>query len=104
MIHTTAEQKAELCKRLSSPSRVTSEKVWTYLIASILDASRDQTPYLRLFCEGEPNLRARLDYWYECQPISPRHGTPKLDHETNSKMDMAFGAIAHRGKKPGSGI
>ncbi len=103
MIHTTPEQRAELRLRLGSPSRVTSEKVWTYLVAHIIDSAHDQRPYFGLFCGDEPNLGGRTDLWYECQPLSPRLGTPKLDHETNSKIDLAFGAVSRRGDS-GSGI
>src|SRR6266545_1752607 len=50
MVNTTAEQRGALLKALQSPKRVLQEKVWTYLVATILDAADDQTPYVKLLC------------------------------------------------------
>jgi hypothetical protein len=80
------------------------EQVWTYLVADILDTAADQAPYLRLLCgDAVPCGGPRVEPWFEAQPLSPRLGTPKVDHESNTEMDLVFGAVARRGQD-GSGI
>jgi hypothetical protein len=98
MIRTTKEQLAEIREALRSPKRLLNEKVWTFLVASILDTAEDQAPYVKVLCgEGASYAGRRFDPWFEAQPLSPRLGTPKVDHETNSKIDLAFGAVTRRG-------
>jgi hypothetical protein len=104
VIQTTAEQRASVLNALRSPGRILKEKVWTYLVADILDNAQDQAPFLELLCgRGFVHQGARLEPWFEAQPISPRLGTRGKDHESNSKIDLAFGAVVRRGTT-GNGI
>ena len=99
MIQTTLKQRASVLKALRLPTRIFSEKVWTYLVASILDdPSLDQNRLLSVLCgEGVTQPDPRLEPWFEGQPLSPRLGVPGLDHESNSKIDLALGAVTRRG-------
>jgi hypothetical protein len=106
MIRTTAKQRAGVLKALGSTRCLENEKVWTYLVASVLDQAVDQRPYLEILCgESVPFRGQHLDPWFEAQPLSPRLGKRGKDHEANSKIDLALGAIARRGDAmDGNGI
>jgi hypothetical protein len=96
MIRTTHTQRAEIRNKLTPEIRWQNEKIWTYLVADLLDQAPDQGPLFSMLCgEGVPCTH-RLDLWFEAEPLSPRKGTPGVDHESNTKIDLAFGAIRQR--------
>jgi hypothetical protein len=97
MIRTTPAQRAAIFSKLAPHIHWLNEKIWTYLVADILDKAADQAPLLATLC-GEPVACAgRLDPWFEAEPLSPRKGTPNVDNESNTKIDLSFGAIGARG-------
>lgn len=104
MIHTTPKQRASVLRALNSPERLEKEKVWTYLVARILDTAADKSPYVKVLCGDSATYSGQpFDLWFEAQPLSPRLGVPADDHESNTRIDLAFGAVAQRGNF-GSGI
>jgi hypothetical protein len=103
MIRTTPAQRAAIRQQLSPDICWRNEDIWTCLVADILDTATDQRPYLAMLCGGSVACTQKLEPWFEAQPMAPRKGTPLVDNESNTKIDLAIGAIRQRGKS-GSGI
>lgn len=102
MIGTTSAQLREMRLAREAKNWSRNEKVWTFLVASILARSEKQPELMALFC-GEPvSVPEPLDVWFEAQPMPPRKGR-EGDSEGNSRIDLAFGNIAQRAGT-GSGI
>lgn len=100
MIRTTDAQMESLAKELRRRSAPRNERLWTFLVASLLDQHPDQATLVGRVC-GEPvPVPARLDVWFEVEPMPPRHGTQGRS-EGNTVLDLAFGHIAMRGKTKG---
>ena len=89
-------QLAEIRRKLTPEIRWHNEKIWTYLVAHIIDQVPDQGPLLSMLCGEAVPCTPRLDLWFEAEPLSPRKGTSGVDHESNTKIDLAFGAIRQR--------
>ena len=99
MIKTTRSQKIEILKKIESGKYLNDEKVWTFLLAHLIDKQTKKTKLdiLRLFTDQD--ITAVPDeIWFEAQPISPRRGARKGESEGNTKIDLAFGDIALRDK------
>jgi hypothetical protein len=96
MIQTTVRQIGAIRGKLSRPITGSDEKLWTYLVADLLDRAADQGPYLQLLCGEAVPLSGHLDPWVEAQPISPRTGSRTGERETNARIDLAVGAIRLR--------
>lgn len=103
MIRTTKEQRTAVRNRLSPSIEWKSEKIWTYLVAEILERAPVQGSYLSALCGRSIADAERMDSWFEAQPLAPRKGTSGVDNESNTKIDLAVGAIRRRGRT-GSGI
>jgi hypothetical protein len=97
MVRTTQAQRAAILKALSPDIKWLNEKIWTYLVADLLDRADDQGPPLARLCGQAVPCTRRVDPWFEAEPLSPRIGTPGVDNESNTKIDLAFGAIRQRG-------
>lgn len=103
MIRTTNAQRAAVYRALVPNVHWHWERLWTYLVADLIDRADDQAPYLQILC-GEPVKSAQhLDPWFEAQPLSPRKGGPRIDNESNTIADLALGAVRQRARKA-SGI
>jgi hypothetical protein len=100
MIQATPAQLAEMRNALQKSNVNRNEKVWTFLVAGLLDRASDQSRMVELLC-GEPlHLKRRFDIWFESQPIPPRKGSEGAS-EGNTKLDLAFGHILPRGATAG---
>jgi hypothetical protein len=100
MIRTTDAQMNALVKELEQRNAPRNERLWTFLVASLLDGAPDQAALMGRMC-GEPvAVPKRLDVWFEAEPIPPRHGTDGKS-EGNTMLDMAFGHIALRANTRG---
>jgi len=96
MIKTTRSQKIEILKKIESGKYLNDEKVWTFLLAHLIDRQTKKTKLdiLRLFTAQD--ISAIPDeIWFEAQPISPRRGK-KGESEGNTRIDLAFGDIGLR--------
>lgn len=90
MIKTTPEQWEELKTALSEGNVKKNEKLWNFLIGSILTHSEDREKFVRKFTDDLVSIGDEFDVWYESQPIPPRERTG------NTHFDLSFGGIKGR--------
>ncbi len=91
MIETTDEQLDELKTKLQEGNVRENEKLWNFLIASILDDAKDRSSYVSRFTDDSV-IDDGSDIWFESKPLPPRKG------EGNTVLDFSFGDIKGRGK------
>jgi hypothetical protein len=92
---TTTQQKTEIENAIKSGRFYRNEKVWTWFIAQIIEASIHKDYYLKLFTSSNNTFDKDLELWFESQPIPPRRGKLRFS-EGNTKLDLAFGDIEKR--------
>jgi len=90
MIKTTPEQLEELKTALGEGNVKKNEKLWNFLIGSILTDSEDRERFVRKFIDDSVKVGDGFDVWYESQPIPPRERTG------NTHLDLSFGGIKGR--------
>ncbi len=91
MIKTTDEQWIELKTKLQKGNVRENEKLWNFMIASILDEAKDRSRYVSRFTDDSVTDDG-FDIWFESKPLPPRKG------EGNTALDFSFGDIKRRGK------
>ncbi len=90
MIKTTSEQLKELKTAVIEGNVEKNEKLWNFLIGSILTNSEDREKFVRKFTDDSVKVDDGFDVWYESQPIPPRERTG------NTHLDLSFGGIKRR--------
>jgi len=100
MIRTTPRQLAEMQRAVHADNASRNEKVWTFLVATLLARPNTQPKLVERIC-GEPlSCGGLLDIWLEAQPLPPRKGNAG-ESEGNTKLDVVFGHVAPRGATAG---
>jgi len=89
LINTTKEQYKELKTKLADGNVKDNEKLWNFLIASILDKNDNKSRYIRKFTNISVTDDG-FDIWFESQPLPPR------EDEGNTALDFSFGDIRGR--------
>jgi hypothetical protein len=89
MIRMTREQAREMFGAADQRSLFDNEKVWTLLVADLLDDSDTRLRTLELLCGESLPVRDGFDVWFESQPLSPR-STERGTSEGNTRLDLAF--------------
>lgn len=97
LVHTTTAQKAEIERLIESSDFYLTEKVWAYLMASILVNSSNRNDYIKLFCDKSISIYPNIDVWFEAEPLSVRKDCAG-NTEGNISVDLAFGNIRRRDK------
>lgn len=77
MIRTTRAQRAEIQRKLTPEIRWQNEKIWTYLVADLIDQAPDQGLLLSALCGEAVPCTQRLDLWFEAEPLSPGRAHPE---------------------------
>jgi len=90
MVKTTSNQFRELKRKLANGKVRENEKLWNFLIASILDKKNNKSRYIRKFTD-DLVTEDGFDIWFESQPLPPR------EDEGNTALDFSFGDIKRRG-------
>jgi len=90
MIKTTPEQLEELKTAVIEGNVKKNEKLWNFLIGSMLTDSEGREKFVRKFTDDSVKVGNEFDVWYESLPIPPRERTG------NTHLDLSFGGIKGR--------
>lgn len=90
VLKTSDEQRREVKDAITEGNIERNEKVWNYLIGTILHESSDRNKFIKKFVGDSIEIPDELEIWCEAQPLPPR------EKESNTQLDMAFGAIKRR--------
>lgn len=91
MLKTSDKQLREVKEAINNGNIERNEKIWNYLIGTILQESCDRNKYLKKFVGDSINIPDELKICFEAQPLPPR------EEESNTQLDLALGAIKRRG-------
>lgn len=95
MIRTTRSQIKEMKSAILKTNIFRNEKVWTFLIASLLDVPGNRSRLTQRLCGEALPADEHFEVWFEGQPIPPRKGRAGAT-EGNTRVDLAFGHITRR--------
>ncbi|GAK50711.1 hypothetical protein U14_01944 [Candidatus Moduliflexus flocculans] len=95
MIKTTDAQITAIKDAIESNKYMDNEKIWTFLIANIIDKSMRKNEYLKIIVNDDVVIENSLDLWFESMPIPPKQGVSG-GSEGNTHLDLAVGDIKQR--------